>query len=145
MLVLIQRVNYSRLHIEGRLHAEIGRGVLALVGIEKDDDEKTVNRLTDKLLAYRLFPDAGGKMNLSLQDVEGDLMLVSQFTLAADTDSGLRPSFSSAKSPQQAQELYELMVSLARERHVNVASGIFAADMQIGLENDGPVSFILRA
>lgn len=145
MLVLIQRVNYSRLHIEGRLHAEIGRGVLALVGIEKDDDEETVNRLTDKLLAYRLFPDAGGKMNLSLQDVEGDLMLVSQFTLAADTDSGLRPSFSSAKSPQQAQELYELMVSLARERHVNVASGIFAADMQISLENDGPVSFILRA
>ena len=145
MLALIQRVNYARLNIDAALHAEIGRGVLALIGVEKGDTEASAERLLERLLAYRIFPDAEDKMNLSLADIEGDLMLVSQFTLAANTDKGLRPSFSSAKSPAEAQALYEHMVGLARERHVNVASGVFAADMQISLENDGPVTFLLKA
>jgi D-tyrosyl-tRNA(Tyr) deacylase len=145
MICLIQRVRSSQLHIEGALHAEIGQGLLALVGIEKEDTEVTLARMLDKLYAYRVFSDSEGKMNLSVKDIDGGVLLVSQFTLAADTQKGLRPGFSSAMPPALAQPLFETMVSLARQRHSKTESGIFGADMQISLLNDGPVTFILRA
>jgi D-tyrosyl-tRNA(Tyr) deacylase len=145
MICLIQRVRSSQLHIEGALHAEIGQGLLALVGIEKEDTEVTLARMLDKLYAYRVFSDSEGKMNLSVKDIDGGVLLVSQFTLAADTQKGLRPGFSSAMPPALAQPLFETMVSLARQRHSKTESGLFGADMQISLLNDGPVTFILRA
>ena len=145
MICLIQRVRSSQLHIEGVLHGEIGQGLLALVGIEKEDTEVTLARMLDKLYAYRVFSDSEGKMNLSVKDIDGGVLLVSQFTLAADTQKGLRPGFSSAMPPALAQPLFETMVGLARQRHSKTESGIFGADMQISLLNDGPVTFILRA
>ncbi|MCG8413790.1 MAG: D-aminoacyl-tRNA deacylase [Pseudomonadales bacterium] len=145
MLALIQRVNYARLSIGGELHSEIDAGLLALIGVEREDTSGHVDKLLDKLLAYRVFADAEGKMNLGLQDVNGGLMLVSQFTLAATTDKGLRPGFSSAKPPAEAETLFSEMVEKARLKYNNVASGVFAADMQIALENDGPVTFMLKA
>ena len=144
MIALIQRVNWTQIRIESLLHSEIGQGLLAYIGIEKEDTEEHANKLLDKILAYRVFADDEDKMNLDLKDVGGDVMLVSQFTLAADTDEGRRPSFSSAKTPGEAEEIYNHMVDSAKEKHDFVASGKFAADMQIDLENDGPVSFILR-
>jgi len=145
MICLIQRVRSSQLHIEGSLHTEIVQGLLALVGIEKEDTEVTLSRMLDKLYAYRVFSDSEGKMNLSVKDIDGQVLLVSQFTLAADTQKGLRPGFSSAMPPSLAQPLFETMVSLARQRHSKTESGVFGADMQISLLNDGPVTFILRA
>jgi D-tyrosyl-tRNA(Tyr) deacylase len=145
MICLIQRVRSSQLHIEGSLHTEIGQGLLALVGIEKEDTEVTLSRMLDKLYAYRVFSDSEGKMNLSVKDIDGQVLLVSQFTLAADTQKGLRPGFSSAMPPSLAQPLFATMVSLARQRHSKTESGVFGADMQISLLNDGPVTFILRA
>ena len=145
MICLIQRVRSSQLHIEGSLHTEIGQGLLALVGIEKEDTEVTLSRMLDKLYAYRVFSDSEGKMNLSVKDIDGQVLLVSQFTLAADTQKGLRPGFSGAMPPSLAQPLFETMVSLARQRHSKTESGVFGADMQISLLNDGPVTFILRA
>jgi len=127
------------------LHADISQGLLALVGLEKGDDERSLGKMLDKLLAYRVFADAEGKMNLSLRDIAGDLLLVSQFTLAADTQKGLRPGFSSALPPAEAKPLFENMVQEAVARHPNTQSGVFGADMQISLLNDGPVTFILRA
>jgi D-tyrosyl-tRNA(Tyr) deacylase len=127
------------------LHADISQGLLALVGLEKGDDERSLGKMLDKLLAYRVFADAEGKMNLSLRDIAGDLLLVSQFTLAADTQRGLRPGFSSALPPAEAKPLFENMVQEAVARHPNTQSGVFGADMQISLLNDGPVTFILRA
>lgn len=145
MICVIQRVKHSQLHIEGALHADISQGLLALVGLEKGDDEGSLGKMLDKLLAYRVFADAEGKMNLSLRDIAGDLLLVSQFTLAADTQKGLRPGFSSALPPAEAKPLFENMVQEAVARHPNTQSGVFGADMQISLLNDGPVTFILRA
>jgi len=144
VIALIQRVNWARIRIERHLHAEIGQGLLAFVGIEKKDTVELADKLLDKILSYRVFADDDAKMNLDLRDVGGDLMLVSQFTLVADTDKGRRPGFSSAKAPDEAEELYRRLVSSAREKHDPVASGEFAADMQIDLENDGPVTFILK-
>lgn len=144
MIALLQRVNYARVSIQGRVHAEIGKGILALVGIEKQDDSARAQALLDRILAYRLFADSDGKTNLSLRDVEGELLLVSQFTLAADTRSGLRPSFSSAMPPEQARTLYLQLVEMARGKWGKVCSGEFAADMQVALENDGPVTYMLR-
>ena len=144
MLALIQRVNYARLTIDAQLHAEIGVGLLALIGVEKDDNSANVDKLLEKLLAYRVFADEAGKMNLGLKDIAGDLMLVSQFTLAATTDKGLRPGFSSAMPPAEAEQLYNEMVKKAGQRHAVVRSGVFAADMQIALENNGPVTFMLK-
>lgn len=145
MICVIQRVKHSQLHIEGALHADISQGLLALVGLEKGDDERSLGKMLDKLLAYRVFADAEGKMNLSLRDIAGDLLLVSQFTLAADTQKGLRPGFSSALPPAEAKPLFENMVQEAVARHPNTQSGVFGADMQISLLNDGPVTFTLRA
>lgn len=144
MIALIQRVNWAQVHIENSLHSDIGQGLLALIGIEKEDDERLAQKLLDKILAYRVFADNDGKMNLDLKDIGGDLMLVSQFTLAAETEKGLRPGFSSAKAPKEAEVLYDKLVQRAKEQHEFVQSGVFGADMQINLENDGPVTFILR-
>lgn len=145
MIALIQRVNYARLSIDKKLHAEIETGLLALIGIEKNDDSAAAEKLLKKILAYRVFGDDSGKMNLSLQDIGGGLMLVSQFTLAASTDKGLRPGFSSAMPPADAEILYDEMLGMAQAAHSPVVSGVFAADMNIALENNGPVTFSLRS
>ena len=145
MIGLIQRVNWSRLSIDGDLHAEIGAGLLALVGIEKEDASRDVEKLLHKLLSYRVFADGEGRMNLGLKDTGGELLLVSQFTLAASTTKGLRPGFSSAMPPQQAEQLFDELVSKAHQDHGAVRSGVFGADMQIALENNGPVTFLLRS
>ena len=144
MIVLIQRVNWARVAIDGQTHAEIGKGLLAFVGIERDDGESEMSRMVERLLSYRVFADAEGKMNLGLQAIKGELLLVSQFTLAASTGKGLRPGFSSAKPPPEAEALFTSMVKTATARHPATKSGVFAANMQVSLENNGPVSFILR-
>ena len=144
MIVLIQRVNWARVAIDGNTHAEIGKGLLAFVGIERDDGEPEMSRMVERLLSYRVFADAEGKMNLGLQAIKGELLLVSQFTLAASTGKGLRPGFSSAKPPAEAEALFTSMVKTATARHPATKSGVFAANMQVSLENNGPVSFILR-
>ena len=124
--------------------ARIERGLLVLIGVEKPDDEAAAERLLDRLLAYRVFPDAQGKMNRALADVGGGLLLVPQFTLAADTRKGTRPSFSSAASPEHGRHLFEYLGKLARASHPDVAAGIFGADMQVSLVNDGPETFWLH-
>ena len=143
MKALIQRVTFAKVEVAGECVAEIDRGLLAFIGIEKQDNESHADKLLEKLLKYRVFSDQEGKMNLSLQAVDGGLLLVSQFTLAADTQRGLRPSFSSAAVPQQAKDLYEYLVDQARSSYAKTESGIFAADMQVSLTNDGPVTFLL--
>lgn len=145
MLGLIQRVSHASVKIEGVVHGEITSGILLLLGIQRDDTTETVQRLLHKCLNYRIFADAAGKMNLSLEDTGGGLLIVSQFTLAADTRKGLRPSFSNAAPPDMAAQLYADFVAQAQAQHAPVASGIFAADMQIDLCNDGPVTFLLEA
>ncbi|KJJ96781.1 MULTISPECIES: D-aminoacyl-tRNA deacylase [Pseudomonas] len=142
---LIQRVRGARVEVDGEIVGAIDHGLLALVGVEPQDDEDSVNRLLHKLLNYRVFGDDEGKMNLSLSDVGGGLLLVSQFTLAADTRKGLRPSFSSAAPPARGAALFDLLVEQARERHPLVATGRFGANMQVHLVNDGPVTFLLEA
>lgn len=145
MIGLIQRVSEASVVVEGQAVGQIGRGLLVLLGVEKQDDEATARRLLDRLLGYRVFPGSAGKMNLSLTDIGGGLLLVPQFTLAADTRKGTRPSFSSAASPELGKALFEYFVATARERHPKVAAGIFGADMKVGLINDGPVTFWLQA
>jgi len=145
MLGLVQRVNKASVEVDGQTVGAIDKGILLLLGIEKNDSEKSADKLLDKLLAYRIFSDEQGKMNRSVQQVNGGILVVSQFTLAADTRKGLRPSFSSAAPPQLAQQLYDYFVTCLRERHTDVATGIFAADMQVSLINDGPVTFMLQA
>ena len=144
MLALIQRVSSAKVDIDGKTAGEIGQGLLVLLGVEKDDSPENADKLLKKVLAYRVFADAEDKMNLSLADIGGGLLVVSQFTLAADTGRGLRPSFSSAKPPAEAKSLYEYFVSQARAVHGQVATGEFAADMQVSLTNDGPVTFMLK-
>ena len=144
MIALIQRVREARVEVEGKTIGEIGRGLLALVAVEPDDGEAQVERTLMRLLGYRVFEDDEGKMNRSLHDIAGGLLLVSQFTLAADTRSGLRPSFSTAAPPAQGLALFERLVELAREQHPQVATGRFGADMQVHLINDGPVTFLLE-
>ncbi len=144
MIALLQRVNWARLTIEDQQRCEIGKGLVVFVGIEKDDDEGKADRLLHRLLSYRVFADEEGKMNLSLLDIGGDLLLVSQFTLAATTDKGLRPGFSTAMPPAQAELLYDYMVNQASAQRVTLATGVFGADMKVALENDGPVTFLLR-
>jgi len=147
MRALIQRVNYAEVKVAGESVGKIGPGILALIGMQKTDDEAAADKLLDRMLAYRIFSDDEDKMNLSLRDTGGGLLLVSQFTLAAATDRGLRPSFSSAMPPQQASELYDYLVRRASETHGEageVETGQFAADMKVSLENDGPVTFLLE-
>lgn len=145
MLALLQRVKHARVEVGGVVVGSIGPGLLVFLGVERDDTQAEADRLLRKLLAYRVFSDADGKMNLSVQDAGGGLLLVSQFTLAADTGKGLRPSFSSAKPPTEAEQLYEYVLQQARLSHSPVAAGRFGADMQVALVNDGPVTFLLRA
>jgi D-tyrosyl-tRNA(Tyr) deacylase len=144
LIFLLQRVTQARIHIAGELTASIGPGLLVLVGVRPEDDEAAAIRLLDRLLAYRVFADEAGKMNLSLRQTLGDLLLVPQFTLAADTRHGLRPGFSTAAPPDQGRRLFETLVAAARTRHERVSSGVFGADMQVSLTNDGPVTFWLE-
>jgi D-tyrosyl-tRNA(Tyr) deacylase len=143
MKVLIQRVNQAQVEVEHETVGSIDHGLLALVGIEPADNELICEKMLHKLLNYRVFSDAEGRMNRSLTDVGGGLLLVSQFTLVADTQSGLRPSFSTAAPPAQGATLFEHLVGLARYRHPIVATGHFGADMKVSLTNDGPVTFLL--
>ncbi len=145
MLALVQRAASASVTVEGKVVGAIDTGLLVLLGIEKQDDKSQADTLLKKLLAYRMFADAQGKMNCSVKDVEGGVLVVSQFTLAADTRKGLRPSFSSAADPQSARELYDYFVERLRAQHEKVATGIFAADMQVSLVNDGPVTFMLSS
>nr|WP_298166860.1 D-aminoacyl-tRNA deacylase [uncultured Pseudomonas sp.] len=144
MKALIQRAAGARVEVAGEVVGAIDQGLLALVAVEPQDTPASVDKLLHKLLNYRVFGDAAGKMNLSLADVGGGLLLVSQFTLAADTQSGLRPSFSSAAPPALGAELFGLLVERAREKHPQVATGRFGAEMQVHLVNDGPVTFLLQ-
>lgn len=145
MIALIQRVVESSVRIGGETIAEIGPGLLALIGVRPADTRDEALRLLDRLVAYRVFADAAGKMNRSLADVGGGLLLVPQFTLAADTRKGLRPGFSHAAPPEQGRELFEFLVAAARARHSPVEAGVFGADMQVALVNDGPVTIWLES
>ncbi|WP_019340506.1 D-aminoacyl-tRNA deacylase [Stutzerimonas stutzeri] len=142
---LIQRVQQARVEVAGEVVGSIDQGLLVLVGVEREDDRARADKLLHKLLRYRVFSDDNGKMNRSLADVGGGLLLVSQFTLAADTGSGLRPSFSSAAPPALGEELYDYLAAQARLQHPNVAFGRFGAAMQVHLQNDGPVTFLLES
>lgn len=144
MIALIQRVTQARVVVANQTVGEIGPGLLALIGIQREDDASSARRLLDKLLAYRVFGDEAGRMNRSLADTGGGLLLVSQFTLAADTKKGTRPSFTPAAPPEEARELFDQLVSLARNAHPLVETGEFGADMQVSLVNDGPVTFWLE-
>ncbi len=144
MIALIQRVSHASVVVDNNTVGEIDRGILALIGVEKKDGEEQLQRLLKKLLGYRIFADENDKMNLSVQDTNGGLLLVPQFTLAADTRKGNRPSFSSAATPVQAQQLFEQLVTEARNQYQHVACGQFAADMKVSLLNDGPVTFWLQ-
>ena len=140
---LIQRVTHAKVDVSGECVGAIGKGILLLLGVEKLDDESTADKLLHKVSNYRIFTDDAGKMNLSLKDIEGELLVVSQFTLAADTKKGMRPSFSSAGTPAQAEALYDYFVAQAKAAGIQVQTGQFAADMQVSLCNDGPVTFSL--
>ena len=145
MKALIQRVSQASVEVNGQTVGNIGSGLLVFLGIEKNDDTNVADQLLRKVLRYRVFADAEDKMNLSVSDVGGALLVVSQFTLAASTQKGLRPSFSSAASPQQAETLYDYWVAQAETLHRQVEAGQFGADMQVSLLNDGPVTFMLES
>lgn len=145
MIGLIQRVSEARVVVDGEVVGEIRHGLLLFLGVEKDDDERSSEKLLGKVLAYRVFPDDAGQMNLSLADTGGGLLIVSQFTLVANTRKGLRPSFSSAAPPDRAEQIYDSFVSRARSLHPTVATGKFGADMKVHLVNDGPVTFTLNS
>lgn len=145
MIALIQRVSSAAVRVDGKVVGEIEGGLLALIGIQREDTADKARRLLDKLLAYRVFGDDAGRMNRSLTDTGGGLLVVSQFTLAADTKKGSKPSFSPAASPDEARVIFEHFVSLARSAHPVVATGEFGADMKVSLINDGPVTFWLEA
>jgi D-tyrosyl-tRNA(Tyr) deacylase len=144
LIALLQRVSQARVEIAGQTVGAIGGGLLMLVCAEPEDTPAVASKLVDKVLKLRIFADDQGRMNRSVQDTAGGLLIVSQFTLAADTRGGNRPSFTAAAAPAQAQALYETVLSLARERHPQVACGRFGADMQVHLVNDGPVTIPLR-
>lgn len=141
---LIQRVQHANVVVDGETVGEIGPGLLLLLGVEKDDDQARADKLLDKVLKYRIFSDDDGKMNLGLKDAGGGLLVVSQFTLVADTRKGLRPGFSSGASPEHGEKMYDYFVRRAKELHPEVATGSFGADMKVSLLNDGPVTFILE-
>ncbi|RUR54336.1 D-aminoacyl-tRNA deacylase [Vreelandella populi] len=145
MKVLIQRVRKASVTVEGQTIGAIDQGLLALVGVEKGDSDAAVEKMLHKLLHYRIFSDAEGKMNLNLQQIDGSLLLVSQFTLAAETHKGLRPGFSSAAPPAEGERLFNGLVTRAQSAWPKVAIGQFGADMQVALVNDGPVTFLLES
>lgn len=146
MIALIQRVTSASVAVDDETTGVIGAGLLALVGIEPDDGEAQVARMAERLLGYRVFADAAGRMNRSLAETAGGLLLVSQFTLAADTSSGMRPGFSTAAAPAEAERIFRRLVETCRENHgAGVETGRFGAHMSVELVNDGPVTFLLRA
>jgi len=144
MIGLLQRVRNARVDVDGKTVVTIGQGLLVFIGVEQRDDESLADRLLERLLGYRVFPDAAGKMNLSVADTGGGVLLVPQFTLAADTNKGMRPSFMPAAPPEQGRRLFEYLVNRARTQYASVETGVFGADMQVTLTNDGPVTFWLR-
>ena len=144
MIALLQRVSQAWVEIDQRRVAEIDHGLLVLVGIQPGDNEEKARQLLQRVLDYRVFSDDQGRMNLSLTSLGGGLLLVPQFTLAADTRKGLRPGFSTAASPELGQQLFNYMVARAEGQHEPVGRGVFGADMQVGLVNDGPVTFWLE-
>ena len=144
MISVLQRVRQARVEVAGQVVGEIGAGLLVLVCAERGDTDQEADKLLAKLLKLRIFSDAAGKMNQSVQDTGGGLLLVSQFTLAADTTGGNRPSFTQAAAPDEGRRLYDYFVAQARAAHPEVATGEFAADMQVHLVNDGPVTIPLR-
>jgi D-tyrosyl-tRNA(Tyr) deacylase len=145
MIALLQRVSRAEVTVEGKTVGAIGPGLLALVGVRPTDDEVSAKRLLARLILYRVFPDEAGKMNLSLTQVKGQLLLVPQFTLAADTAKGLRPGFSTAAPPEQGRRLFDALVSAARDELGTVETGLFGAHMQVSLTNDGPVTIWLES
>jgi D-tyrosyl-tRNA(Tyr) deacylase len=145
MIGLIQRVTEARVAVGGEIVGEIAFGILALVGVQRDDDESNAQRLLERVLGYRIFPDDAGKMNLNLRDISGALLLVPQFTLAADTTKGTRAGFSSAAPPEEGRRLFEYLVGEARHTSgLHIETGRFGANMQVSLVNDGPVTFWLE-
>lgn len=144
MIALLQRVSEAAVDVNGKRVAAISRGILTLVGVERGDSEREANRLLERVLAYRIFPDAQERMNLDVVQAEGGLLLVPQFTLAANTRKGNRPSFTSAADPAEGQRLFEYFTACAAARHEPVATGVFGADMKVSLVNDGPVTFWLQ-
>lgn len=145
MIGLIQRVTEASVHVDAQLVGGIGRGILVLVGVRRSDNEASADRLLERLLGYRVFPDEQGRMNRSVRDIAGGLLLVPQFTLAADTQKGTRAGFSTAAPPEQAKRLFAYLVDAAGAAHAPVATGVFGADMRISLVNDGPVTFWLES
>ena len=145
MISVIQRVTRAEVTVGDESIGKIGRGLLALVAVEIGDTERQADRLAERILAYRIFPDAENRMNLSVVDIRGELLLISQFTLAADTQKGSRPSFTPAAAQEEGHRLFDYFVAKVRERHPLVATGQFGANMQVSLVNDGPVTFTLRA
>lgn len=145
MIALIQRVRHASVTVDQTVIGKIDEGVLALIGVEKDDAERQAEKLLDKILAYRIFPDEHDRMNLSVADIDGGLLLVPQFTLVADTRKGNRPGFSSGAAPEKGQHLFSYLQGQAIQRHGKVASGKFGADMQVSLLNNGPVTFWLQS
>ena len=144
MLALIQLVSHANVNIDEHQIAVIGRGILALIGLEKTDTEKEAEKMLNRISNYRIFPDDEGKMNRSLMDIQGGLLLVPQFTLVAETNQGTRPGFSRGMQPESGKKLFDYFVSFAQGQYANIAAGVFGANMQVSLCNDGPVTFILR-
>lgn len=144
MIGLLQRVSTARVEVDLQSVGTIERGLLVLLGVEREDTQRQADRLLERLLTYRVFPDAEGKMNLNVQEVHGGVLVVPQFTLAADTRKGTRPSFTPAAPPAEGQRLYDYFVEQLRARHPRVATGCFGADMRVSLPNDGPVTFWLQ-
>ena len=144
MKLLLQRVREARVEVDKTVKGQITQGLLVLVGIEKSDDATVIKRAAQRLLGYRVFADNHNKMNLNVMDVHGGVLAISQFTLAAQTSKGLRPSFSSAMAPEQAREIYELFIATLRQQYPHIETGVFGADMQVHLVNDGPVTFLLE-
>lgn len=143
MIALIQRVKQASVSVNNKIIGEINQGLLVLLGVEQGDNEQKALRLSEKVLGYRIFSDNDGKMNLNVQQINGKLLVVSQFTLAADTQKGMRPSFTKGASPDMANELYQFFVKQCQQ-HIETQTGQFAADMQVSLINDGPVTFWLQ-
>lgn len=144
MLALLQRVNFAKVVVDGKVTGQIDKGILAFIGLEKGDNETKCKRMFDKIVKYRMFYDENEKLNLNVEQVSGSILLVSQFTLAANTASGNRPSFDPAMAPSRAKVLYEKFTSYAHSKFPRVEEGIFAADMKVTLENDGPVTFMIK-
>lgn len=145
MIGLLQRVSRARVSVDGETSGEIGRGLLVLAAVERDDGDAHARRLAERIVGYRVFPDADGRMNLSLKDVGGELLLVSQFTLAADTRKGTRPGFSKAAPPDVGRRLFDRLVAESKALGVPVATGVYGAEMDVELVNRGPVTILLQA